>query len=169
MIWHIKPACFSNKLPAASMTLARHLFNALFYGLWRWYQPALWCMLVRSNIEHDCVFVCAFKHAGLKKDLSTEQSIIIITSDGSHTSRLHWNRQQHHCMYWWLMIWLCDMERTLTSILELLYLMYVMCTGRNSRAGAICHPNEQWWRSSLADEGLETALTINMNISHTHL
>lgn len=43
------------------------------------YQPALWCTHVWSNIEHDCVIVCAFKHPGLKKDLCTELRVFIIT------------------------------------------------------------------------------------------
>lgn len=110
-----------------------------------------------------------FKHEELRKDLSTEEGVFITTSDGNHTSRLCWYGQKHHCMYLWLMIWLCDWELTLTSILELLYLMYVMHTGENSRAGAICSPNERWWRWSLAADGLNIALTASKNTTHTHL
>lgn len=110
-----------------------------------------------------------FKHEELKRDLSTEESVFITPSDGNHTSKLCWYGQKHHRKYLWLMIWLCDWELTLTSILELLYLMYVMHTGGNSRAGAICSPNERWWRWSLAADGLNTTLTANKNITHTHL
>lgn len=130
-----------------------------------WYQITLWRKLVRSNIEHECVYV--FKHEELKRDLSPEESVFITTSDGNHTSRLCWYGQKWHRMYLWLTIWLCDWEMTLTSILELLYWMYVMRTGKNSRAGAICYPNERWWWWSLVAEGLDTTLTANKNITHS--
>lgn len=113
-----------------------------------------------------CLHVCS-NYGEPKKDLSTEESVFIIACEGSHTSRLRRYWQQHHRVYRWLMIWLCDWEMTPTSILELRNVMYVMRTGRNSRAGAICYPNERWWRWSLADEGLDTALTAGKNITHS--
>lgn len=153
-----------------SLVMTRHLFYTLFYILWKpfssqqQHQITLLRTAVLSNREYVCMclYVCPNMKSQREIYLLRKVSLLPPLMEVTFPD---WYRQKRHRMYRWLMIRLCDWEMTLTSILERLDLTYVMRTGRNSRAAAICYTNERW---SLAHEGLDSTLSANKNITLTY-